>query len=447
MQRSLGLKLVAVGAIIAVLLIALSFIASLVGERQARRDGVVRDIASSSSLAQQFTGPIILVPYEKTVRQTKEDPTSQKTYVEEREVSGQLLFLPETFTLNGDMRTERRARGIYEARLYHASLKITSRFDLPAHYGIESDLAAYHFGQPTLIMGISDIRGIENASTVSLNGNQVRLLPGTGTTLLGSGLHAPIAAIEGDQGARLELAMDLTLQGTSEFHVTPLGRETRISLSSNWPNPSFTGQYLPAHHKISADGFTADWATTFFSTNLEEAIRQCGAGSNCHEFESRILGVSFVDPVDQYLKTDRAIKYALLFVSLTFAGFFLFEVLEELAVHPIQYGLVGTALAAFYLLLLSLSEHIGFATAYLISATACVALIAFYIGCVLRSASRGLAFGVGLALLYGLLYGLLSADDYALLLGSILFFALLTVVMVLTRRVDWFSLGRQGPSA
>ena len=160
MQRSLGLKLVAVGAIIAVLLIALSFIASLVGERQARRDGVVRDIASSSSLAQQFTGPIILVPYEKTVCQTKEDPTSQKTYVEEREVSGQLLFLPETFSLNGDMRTARRARGIYEARLYHASLKITSRFDLPAHYGIESDLGAYHFAQPTLIMGISDIRGI-----------------------------------------------------------------------------------------------------------------------------------------------------------------------------------------------------------------------------------------------------------------------------------------------
>jgi inner membrane protein len=446
MERSLGIKLVAVGAIIAVLLIVLTFIGSLVGERQARRDAVVRDIASSSSLAQQFTGPMILVPYEKIVRETKEDPKTEKTVVEEREVSGQLFFLPETFTLDGDVRTEKRARGIYQARLYHAGLKITSRFDLPAHYGIESDLAAYHFGQPSLIMGISDIRGIENASTVSLNGSRVKLLPGTGTTSLGSGLHAPVPPLEGDQGAQLELAMDLTLQGTSEFHVTPLGRETRISLSSNWPNPSFTGEYLPAHHTVSKDGFTADWATTFFSTNLEEAMRQCGAGSNCREFESRILGVSFVDPVDQYLKTYRAIKYALLFLSLTFAGFFLFEVLERLAVHPIQYGLVGTALATFYLLLLSLSEHIGFAMAYLISATACVALIAFYIGCVLRSTSRGLAFGVGLAALYGLLYGLLSADDYALLMGSILFFALLSIVMVLTRRIDWFSLGRQGPS-
>lgn len=447
MERSLGLKLVAVGAIIAVLLIALTFIGSLVGERQARRDSVVRDIASSSSLSQQFTGPIILVPYEKTVRETKEDTKGEKTYIEERQVSGQLYFLPETLTLDGDMRTERRARGIYEARLYHANLKIASRFDLPAHYGIDSDLAAYHFGQPSLIMGISDIRGIENASTVSLNGSQVRLLPGTGTTLLGSGLHAPVAPLEGDQGARLELAAVLTLQGTSEFHVTPLGRETRISLSSNWPHPSFTGEYLPAHRKITADGFTADWATTFFSTNFEEALGQCGMSSVCKELYTRVLGVSFVDPVDQYLKTDRAIKYALLFVSLTFAGFFLFEVLEKLAVHPIQYGLVGTALAAFYLLLLSLSEHIGFAPAYLISATSCVALIAFYIGCVLRSARRGLAFGVGLALLYGLLYGLLSADDYALLMGSLLFFTLLTVVMVLTRRVDWFSLGRQRPSA
>jgi inner membrane protein len=147
--------------------------------------------------------------------------------------------------------------------------------------------------------------------------------------------------------------------------------------------------------------------------------------------------------VDQYLKTDRAIKYALLFLSLTFAGFFLFEVLRKLSVHPIQYALVGAALALFYLLLLSLSEHVGFGVAYLLSSTACVGLIGFYVGSVLRSALRGLGFASALTLLYATLYGLLGADDYALLMGSILLFAVLAAVMILTRRVDWFALGQR----
>ena len=152
--------------------------------------------------------------------------------------------------------------------------------------------------------------------------------------------------------------------------------------------------------------------------------------------------MSFIDPVDQYLKSERAIKYALLFIVLTFAGFFLFEVLKSLAVHPVQYALVGVALAFFYLLLLSLSEHIGFALAYLLSASACVLLIGFYVGHVLRSAVHGLSFSAGLAALYGLLYGLLSAEDYALLMGSLLLFGLLGVFMVLTRRLDWYGMGR-----
>lgn len=147
--------------------------------------------------------------------------------------------------------------------------------------------------------------------------------------------------------------------------------------------------------------------------------------------------------MDQYLKADRAIKYALLFITLTFAGFFLFEVLKRLAVHPIQYALVGLALAFFYLLLLSLAEHVGFELAYLVSAGACVGLIGFYLCFVLRSVARGLGFSVGLAGLYGLLYGLLSAEDYALLMGSLLLFAVLAAVMVLTRRLDWYGVGRK----
>jgi inner membrane protein len=279
---------------------------------------------------------------------------------------------------------------------------------------------------------------------VLLNGAPLRLFAGSTSALLGPGLHAPIPPADGDQPSHLEFAIELGIQGTSEFDVVPVGRESQISLSSNWPSPSFNGQYLPVRHKIDAAGFNAQWSASFFSTNLEEALRRCVEDNGaCDEFNSRVLGVSFVDPVDQYLKTDRAIKYAFLFISLTFAGFFLFEVLKKLAVHPIQYSLVGVALALFYLLLLSLSEHLGFALAYVLSSVACVALLGFYVSGILRSARRGLGFAGALAALYGVLYVLLSADDYALLMGSALLFGLLAVVMVLTRGVDWSSLGRR----
>jgi inner membrane protein len=237
----------------------------------------------------------------------------------------------------------------------------------------------------------------------------------------------------------LQLTIELPLLGTSEFHVVPVGRETQVNVISNWPHPSFTGDFLPVERKIDANGFEAHWATSFFSTNLEEVLHRCDDNqqASCAEFTAHRLGVSFIDPVDQYLKTDRAIKYALLFITLTFGGFFLFDVLKRLPVHPIQYGLVGAGLALFYLLLLSLSEHIGFGMAYLLSSAGCAGLIAFYVSYVLKSLARGLGFGSGLAVLYGCLFGLLSADDYAMLMGSLLLFALLAAVMVLTRNVNW----------
>mgnify|MGYP006185147329 FL=1 len=235
----------------------------------------------------------------------------------------------------------------------------------------------------------------------------------------------------------------MTLRGSQSISALPLGEQTLINIRADWPHPSFIGNYLPAKRDITDQGFSAEWQTSFFSTNLQEALNDCVLRRSCEAFNGRSFGVSFIDPVDQYLKSDRAIKYALLFIVLTFAGFFLFEVLKSLAVHPVQYALVGVALAFFYLLLLSLSEHIGFALAYLASASACVLLIGFYVCHVLHSVRHGLSFSAGLAALYGLLYGLLSAEDYALLMGSGLLFGVLGVFMVLTRKLDWYGVGQR----
>ncbi|EJM19068.1 Inner membrane protein involved in colicin E2 resistance [Pseudomonas sp. GM18] len=443
MNRSLTLKLGAIALLILLLLIPLLMINGVIQERQQLRDGVLEDIARSSSYSQQLSGPLMVVPYRKTVRTWKTNEKTNQRYQDVGEERGRLYFLPERFELDGQVQTELRARGIYEARLFHADNRISGHFSVPVQLGIKEDFADYRFDQPFLAVGISDIRGIENALKLELNGQKLDFVPGSQVGWLGEGVHVTLPVLDTQQATELAFGFDLRLQGTGQLQILPVGKTSKVSLAANWPHPSFIGNYLPAQREITDQGFTANWQTSFFSTNLQEALNSCVSGGQCEAFNGRSFGVSFIDPVDQYLKSDRAIKYALLFIVLTFAGFFLFEVLKSLAVHPVQYALVGVALAFFYLLLLSLSEHIGFALAYLLSASGCVALIGFYVCHVLRSVRHGLSFSAGLAALYGLLYGLLSAEDYALLMGSLLLFGLLGVFMVLTRKLDWYGIGQK----
>ncbi|MFZ6048427.1 cell envelope integrity protein CreD [Pseudomonas sp. CR3202] len=447
MTRTLGFKLGTIALLMLLLMIPLMLIDGLIDERQAARDGVLANVARSSSYSQRITGPILVVPYKRTIREWKTYEQTGQRRLEEREVSGRLYFLPERFNLTGTVETEQRARGIYKARLYKSDSQVSGQLRVPANYGIDRDLADYRFEQPFLAVGISDIRGIGNALTLRLNGQTLDFQPGSGDRLLDGGVHVVLAPLQANVAQNLDFAFELKLQGTSSLSITPVGRDSRVELTSSWPHPSFIGEFLPSERSIGAKGFNAIWQTSFFATNLQEALAECVAGSQCNAFNSRDFGVSFVDPVDQYLKTDRAIKYALLFVALTFAGFFLVEVLKRLAVHPVQYGLVGLALAFFYLLLLSLSEHLEFALAFAISASACVSLVGFYVSHVLHSWLRGAGFTLALAALYGMLYGLLSAEDYALLMGSLLVFGLLACVMVLTRKLDWYGVGRAQPGS
>jgi len=443
MNRSLTLKLGAIALLILLLLIPLLMINGVIEERQQLRDGVLEDIARSSSYSQRLSGPLMVVPYRKVVRTWKTHEKTNQRYQEIGEERGRLYFLPERFELDGQVQTELRSRGIYEARLFHADNHISGHFSLPEQLGIKEDFADYQFDRPFLSVGISDIRGIENALKLELSGQKLDFVPGSQVGWLGEGVHVTLPALDTKQATELAFGFDLRLQGTGVLQILPVGKTSKVSLTADWPHPSFIGNYLPAQREITDQGFSANWQTSFFSTNLQEVLNDCVAGGDCAALSGRSFGVSFIDPVDQYLKSDRAIKYALLFIVLTFAGFFLFEVLKSLAVHPVQYALVGVALAFFYLLLLSLSEHIGFGLAYLVSASGCVLLIGFYVCHVLRSVRHGLSFSAGLAALYGLLYGLLSAEDYALLMGSLLLFGLLGVFMVLTRKLDWYGIGQK----
>lgn len=441
MQKNLVWKLLSIAVMSLFLLIAINMISSLMSERKARRDEVISEIAESSSMAQQVTGPILVVPYLKSVKDPQYDAQGVITGYKARNVRGQLLFAPEIFVLDGTISTELRHRGIYQARLYHAKNSLNGEFRIPRDFGVDDNREDYRFEAPYLTIGISDVRGIERNLAVEIDGKDHGLIPGSRQAFLGSGVHVPLPDLNGEQAAQFHFHIDLPLQGTERLDIVPVGKDSRVSLNSDWPHPSFVGNFLPSSRSLSDEGFSAQWQTSYFATNLGELLEACARGKNrCSAINEQRLGVSFIDPVDQYAKSERSVKYGILFVMITFGGFFLFEVLKNLAVHPIQYGLVGLALALFFLLLVSLSEHLTFALAYALSASACVLLIGYYVCHVLGSLWRGIGFSLLLTSLYGMLYLLLLSEDYALLLGSGLLFGLLALTMLLTRKLDWYGI-------
>ena len=443
MSFHLAARLGTIGVLILLLLIPVAMIDGLISERQALRDQVLADIARSSSSAQRLSGPILVAPYRKTVREWVMRPDTREHVQEEREVSGRLYFLPDRFALDGSLQTEERARGIHQARLFHLDGRISGHFQVPAKWGVAEEWQDYQFDTPFLALGISDVRGIGNGLSLTMNDQEIAFQPGSQIREIGDGVHATLDDFIADAGSRLEFDFTLALLGTGRLDFTPVGRETRIDISADWPHPSFVGNYLPIEREVSEDGFRARWQTSFFSTNMQEAALDCLSQSRCEAFNQRQFGVSLIDPVDHYRQSERTIKYAMLFIGLTFAAFFVFGILRDIEIHPMEYGLVGLALAIFYLLLLSLSEHLGFGPAYAIAAAACVALTGFYLCYVLNGLLRGLGFTAALALLYNVLFVIVSAEDVALLMGSVLLFALLAAVMVLTRNLDWQNVGGQ----
>lgn len=445
MKFHLYLKLAAIAGISLVLLVALVRIGGLVQERRLARDAAVQDIARGSGLAQTLTGPVLAVPVVKTSRRwIPATPAGRR--LEETVERRMLYVLPERLHVEAALAIEQRRRGIYEARLYRTQAQLRGHFVLPpkleAPFEEVGEDDRISVAPAVLALGITDVRGIGTGLGARIGGQPAAFQSGASIDFLGGGVHAPLpAGLALTPGARIEFAIAVPLQGTGQFDIVPMGRETRVDLRSPWPHPSFTGQFLPASRSIDARGFEARWQTSFFATNLEELTSACARRAGCTSLDAPKLGVSLVDPVDQYLKSERAIKYSLLFIALTFAAFLLCEVLKGAGLHPMHYGLVGLALALFFLLLLSFAEHVGFAAAYALSATACVALLAFYLSHVLRSRARGLVFGAAFGALYAVLYGILAAEDYALLMGSLLLFAVLAAFMILTRGVDWGAAG------
>jgi inner membrane protein len=447
MQRTLLFKLIAILALTLLICIPLALIESTISERSHFREEAVASIAADSVREQTVIGPVILIPYTEQYDEQVADNGVPRTVT--RTVQRQHMVFPNSLVVNGTIDTERRYRGIHQVLVYSGQHKFSGDFVLPAradlpHAGANSKITV---GRASIALGIEDVRGIRNIPKIKWGSQVIEFQQGSGLRSFPGGVHALLDHAAFEQQEAVSFTFDLGLDGIERQHFAPVAKNNEITLKSTWAHPQFGGRFLPLVHgrTITDDGFNATWRISALSTSIQQqltAMEEKGTPGAVTLAGLDRFSVGFIEPVNVYSLAQRATKYGLLFVALTFAAFFIFEVLKQLPIHPVQYLLVGLALVLFFLLLVGLSEHIAFVLAYALASTGCIVLIGFYLSFVLHDWQRGMGFGVALTMLYGALYGLLMSENNALVMGSILLFAILAAVMVATREVDWYQIGK-----
>lgn len=431
------IKLLLVVFIILGLLIPLVTITGLIHERQSRQSSVEIEVQRSWAGTQRVAGPWLVIPY---LRPRLDDKGVVRNYREH------LIVLPEELQINSQVTPEVRQRGLFSAIVYTTRLQIQSRFE-------PVDVSRFHLEKEDLLwqdakllFSLSELRGISNSPQWTWLGEKVEaeaVAPDAPWMDEALALHRPTPVPE--QGGTMTL--NLELRGSQRLEFLPLGRHSNVDIQSPWSDPSFQGNFLPSQSEVRSDGFEATWSVPHFarrfpqiwSSEDEPSDLSTGLGASA-------FGVVFLPALDFYQQVSRCTKYGVLFIGLTFGLFALFEVLNNLRIHPLQYLMVGSAICVFYLLLLSISEHLGFDLAYLGGSVATAGLITAYTSKVLSARRRSIVLGITLSVLYGTLYVLVQLETYALLLGSCLLFTVLGAVMYSTRNINWYDLGRSRPA-
>lgn len=413
---------------IVLLSLPLMMVRELINERADYRSEVVDAIEQSTSGSQKLAGPLIAIPITETLTrmENQKEVNYQRSWV--------YYWLPESLAVAGKQTVESRRVGIYSGQVWHNALQIKASFDPLRLAALRKTNIV--LGQPRLVVSVGDARGIGAIHAPEVNGNVLSVEPGLGISGDGAGIHMPMPALAEDNKP-LEIAFSLDLNGTGEFSLVPLGRNSELQLTSNWPHPGFLGSFLPTQREVSAAGYRAHWQSSWFANDMGSYFKDDMEipWSRLPAFSADVMSLA-----DQYQLTDRATKYAILLIGLTFMAFFVFESLTRRPLHPMQYLLVGLSLVLFYLVLLALSEHIGFTAAWLAASLSGAVMNGIYLQAVLRGWRNSLLFVAALLLLDGVMWFLLHSEDSALLLGTGVLALALSVLMFLTRRVDWYAL-------
>lgn len=413
-----------------VLLIPTNMVRGLIDDRESTQQEAINEVSDKWANGQTIAGPFIVVPYDRYVeRFNKKD--SVKTLVK---IKDYIQILPEQLKVNGNINPEKRYRGIYEVVVYDSKLKLSGAFADVDLKSLDIDPEHIHFEKASLNLGITDLKGIEKQISLIWNGETFNFNSGlSNKNIVSSGINTVLGDFKVDQLNRFELNIDL--KGSQHLYFLPFGKTTDVNLASQWTTPSFNGEYLPDEREINEAGFTANWNVLHLNRNYPQIWK-----GSAFKVGGSSFGTDLLLPVDNYKKSDRVAKYAILFLGLTFLVFFFVEVLNKVFIHPVQYILVGLALVVFFTLLLSFSEHMAFNFAYIIAAVLTLCLVSLYSYAILKSRKlAGLIFGI-LLTLYLFIFIIIQLEDYALLIGSIGVFSILSIVMYYSRKIDWYEL-------
>ena len=438
MNRLFPISLVVVGGLILVLQIPIVLISGLRAERQGALYEASHDVARKWGGEQSIIGPVVIVPF---VQRGAEKVNSGQIKEVSRIVSA--TFLPSRLSVVGNQVSQTRSRGIFEVPVYRLELDFDGSFEPPRFQEWGVDAADILWKQAYVSVQVADPKAIQEQVTLDWNGQRLDFEPNPGEFSQGSGIHVRFPGPL-DQPARFRFR--LAVNGSQGAFFAPVAARTQVQLDSDWPHPSFQGNWLPQTHSVADSGFRAEWDIPSLGSNYRKSWTSDSRLLPLTDFPT--FGVNLISPINPYRMAQRSLKYELLFLFVPFLVMWMLEVMGRSRIHTIHYSLVGAAICLFYLLLLSLSEHISFGVAYALASLAVVALLTGYGRAILGGTAGGLTLGTVTSVLYAFLYVVLKNQDYALLMGSIGLLLLLAAVMFLTRHVDWYdSLGGGKPTA
>lgn len=436
-NESPALKMIIVGVLTLLMMIPMGMIESVITERHYRLRDTQQEISNNWGAAQQIGGPILTIPY-KVIHEVMKQNSKGNWYTTHEIKIEYAYFLPDRLNIESHIEPQIRYRGLYKMPVYRSQLKFWGQFTPPDFDTLDIEKRNVLWDKAFISVKIKDKKGLNEIPILNWND---QLLPFGPISKPIHNFESVAQVALGDAGLSENqlnsFSFKLDLRGSQSLEFLPFGKQTRAAVVSNWKTPKFYGTSLPAQHKIRESGFSAEWKVLELNRNYPQQWKQ-------GEFDADVLhastfGVELLLPVSVYLQTTRSVKYAILYIVLTFTAFFMFETLGKLRIHPLQYLLIGLSICLFYLNLLSISEHITFNRAYLIATLGTVGLIFGYSIAVLRSKPKAAIIAAILTTLYGFLFILLKSETYSLLIGTIGLFVILGTIMYITRKLDWYN--------
>lgn len=440
-KTSITARMLMIGFLILIMLIPLYYVQNLIKERSNRQASVVDEINEKWGEEVLLYGPILKIPYKTYSEKIITNAEDESVRKEQIEHINYAYFFPKDLDVDATINPEEKRRGIYKTSVYQGEIGIIGNFEKPNFNPIDVLDKDILWNKSTVVIKTSNLKGINNQVAININGQRYSFLPQYEETnnLLYDEIVLNKLETEFIDKKVLPIALDspfsvnFNMSGSKQIRIVPIGKATQMNIQSNWKTANFVGNFLPFNSdKITEDGFDAKWKVLHINRPFSQQYFKALPNLKQYAF-----GVNFMIPVDEYQKSERSTKYGFLVISLTFLIFFLIQSISRINIHPFQYLMIGLALTMFYSLLISISEHSNFLKAYLIASTSVIILITLYSKSILKSLKFPMFIGIAMTVLYSFIYVIIQLENYALLVGSLGLFVILSAVMYASRKIDW----------